>query len=197
MKKNANEMDKLLRLAIKLKVDNFGIVTLYPIKRSEKLKDASTLKKYKIFKKLSQIYTEEKPKLKIGLLVPPALIPSSLSELDYGGGYVCSFPILLGINANGDVAPCDGLLRYKELILGNVREKSLTEIWNHPLMKKLRAIRPEEIKGVCQKCKYLSFCMGGCRARAYLEYGKFKSPNPLCEFFYCKNIFPSENLIEE
>jgi radical SAM protein with 4Fe4S-binding SPASM domain len=195
MKKNADEMDKLLRLAIKLKVDNFGIVTLYPIKRSEKLKDVNTLKKYKIFKKLSQIYIKEKPKLKIAPLVPPAIIPLPLSELDYGGGYVCSFPSLLGINANGDVAPCDGLLKYKELILGNLRKKSLSEIWNHPIMKRLREIKPEEIEGVCQKCKYLSFCMGGCRARAYLEYENFKAPNPLCQFFYCKNVFPSENLV--
>lgn len=189
MQENANEMDKLLKLAIKLKVDNFGIVTLYPIKRYPDAKDISTLQKYKIFKKLSEIYTKERPKLNIGLLVPPAIIPQSLSELEYGGGYVCSFPSLLGINANGDVAPCDGLLDCKELILGNIREKSLNEIWNHPLMKKLREIKPEEIKGVCQKCKYLSFCMGGCRARAYLEYGNFKAPNPLCQSFCNKNLW--------
>jgi radical SAM protein with 4Fe4S-binding SPASM domain len=196
MKENAAEMDKLLKLAIKLKVDNFGIVTLYPIKRSAKVKDVSSLQRYEIFKKLSEIYTKEKPKLKIGLLVPPAVIPQPLSELDYGGGYVCSFPSLLGINANGDVAPCDGLLSYKELILGNVREKSLDEIWNHPLMKKLRKIKPEDIKGVCQKCKHLSFCMGGCRARAYLEYGNFNAPNPICQSFYENGLNPTLKFTE-
>jgi len=192
MKENANEMGKLLKLAIKLKVDNFGIVTLYPIKRSAKVKDVSTLQKYKIFKKLSGIYIREKPKLNIGLLVPPAIIPQPLSELEYGGGYVCSFPSLLGINADGEVAPCDGLLSCKELVLGNVREKSLDEIWNHPLMKKLRKIKPEDIEGVCRKCKYLSFCMGGCRARAYLKYGNFKAPNPLCQSFYNKNFLSAK-----
>lgn len=195
MKENASEMDKLLRLAIKLGVDNFGIVTLYPIKRSGEVTDVSSLEKYKIFKKLSEIYIKENPKVNIGLLVPPAIIPQPLTELEYGGGYVCSFPSLLGIGANGEVAPCDGLLSCKELILGNVREKSLNEIWNHPLMKKLRKIKPEDIEGVCRKCKYLSFCMGGCRARAYLEYGNFEAPNPLCQFFYCRNVFPSENLV--
>jgi radical SAM protein with 4Fe4S-binding SPASM domain len=188
MKENANEMGELLKLAIKLEVDNFGIVTLYPIKRSTKVKDVSTLQKYKIFKKLSEIYIKKRPRLNIGLLVPPAIIPQPLSELEYGGGYVCSFPSLLGINANGEVAPCDGLLSCKELVLGNVREKSLDEIWNHPLMKKLRKIKPEDIEGVCRKCKYLSFCMGGCRARAYLKYGNFKAPNPLCQSFCNKNF---------
>ena len=192
MKENANEMGKLLKLAIKLKVDNFGIVTLYPIKRSAKVKDVSTLQKYKIFKKLSEIYIKKRPRLNIGLLVPPAIIPQPLSELEYGGGYVCSFPSLLGINADGEVAPCDGLLSCKELVLGNVREKSLDEIWNHPLMKKLRKIKPEDIEGVCRKCKYLSFCMGGCRARAYLKYGNFKASNPLCQSFYNKNFLSAK-----
>jgi len=194
MKENANEMDKLLELAIKLKIDNFGIVTLYPIKRSTKVKDVSTLLKYKIFKKLSEIYIKERPRLNIGLLVPPAIIPQPLSELEYGGGYVCSFPSLLGINANGDVAPCDGLLHSKKLILGNVRKKSLIEIWNHPLMKKLRNIEPEDIEGICQKCKYLSFCIGGCRARVYLKYGNFKAPNPLCQSFYETGLFKNSSL---
>jgi radical SAM protein with 4Fe4S-binding SPASM domain len=188
MQENANEMDKLLKLAIKLKVDNFGIVTLYPIKRSIKVKDVSTLQKYKIFKKLSEIYIKERPRLNIGLLVPPSIIPQPLSELEYGGGYVCSFPSLLGIGADGEIAPCDGLLSRKELILGNIRRKSLNEIWNHPLMKKLRKIKPKDVGGVCRKCKHLSFCMGGCRARAYLEYGNFEAPNPLCQSFYEKNL---------
>lgn len=196
MQENANEMDKLLKLAIKLKVDNFGIVTLYPMKRSAKVKDVTSLQKYKIFKKLSGIYSKERPKLNIGLLVPPAIIPQPLSELEYGGGYVCSFPSLLGINANGEIAPCDGLLDRKELILGNIKEKSLNEIWNHPLMKKLRKVKPENIKGVCQKCKYLSFCMGGCRARAYLKYGNFEAPNPLCQSFYDAGLFSKSNIVK-
>lgn len=193
MKENINEIDKLLKLAIKLNVDIFGLVTLYPVRRSSEAEDVTFLEKYKLFKKLSEIYTARKTKLKLGLLVPPAIIPSSLKELEYGCGYICTFPSYLGINANGDVAPCDGLLTYKEFILGNVREDSLEEIWNYPLMKKLRKIKPSEIRGVCQKCKYLSFCMGGCRARAYLEYGDFRAPYPLCQSFYENNLFSIDN----
>ena len=195
MKDNISEMEKLLNLALELNVDTFGIVDLYPVKRSPKASEVSVQQKYALFQKLSKIYTREKPKkLKIGFLVPPAVIPKQLKEVEYGCGYVCSFPSLLGINANGDVAPCDGLLSFKEFILGNIRRTPLKKIWNHPKMRELRAIKPSDLKGVCQRCKYVSFCMGGCRARAYLAYGNFQAPHYLCQSFYEAGFFPEECL---
>jgi radical SAM protein with 4Fe4S-binding SPASM domain len=195
MKNNIEEMEKIFKLALNLNVDTFGIVDLYPIKRSSEAEEVSVSQKYETFQRLSKIYEEKKPrKLRIGLLIPPAMIPQPLKEVEYGCGYVCSFPSLLGINANGDVAPCDGLLNFKQFILGNIRKKSLKNIWNHSLMKKLRGIKKNDLRGVCKKCKHLSFCMGGCRARAFIEYGNFQAPNPLCQSFYDKNLFPMKNI---
>jgi len=188
MKKNKDEVGKIYELAISLDIDVFAIVPLYPVKRSEKAEDISSEEKYKVFHDLCEIYRNRKPKTKLGLLVPPVLIPQSLKEIEYGSGYVCTFPSMLGIDANGDVAPCDGLFSFRNFILGNIRKDSLENLWNHPLMKKLRSIEKNNLKGVCRKCKYLSFCMGGCRARAFIEYGNFKAPNPLCQSFYNKNL---------
>lgn len=192
MKKNKNELEKVLKLAMSLKIDVLGLVPLYPVKRSSNAEDIPTVEKYRILQKLCRTYKKYKQtKLKLGLLLPPALIPKPLREIEYGCGYVCTFPSMLGISANGDVAPCDGLLSYKKFILGNIRKHSLKELWDHPLMKKLRKINPGDLNGVCKKCEHLSFCMGGCRARAYIEYGDFNAPNPLCQSFY------ENNLIEE
>ena len=188
MEKNKDEIVKVYELAISLGIDVFAIVPLYPVKRSEKAADISVDEKYKIFQDLCKIYKNRKPKTKLGFLVPPALIPQPLKEIEYGSGYVCTFPSMLGIDANGDVAPCDGLFSYKNFILGNIRNHSLKELWNYPLMKKLRRINPNSLRGVCKKCKYLSFCMGGCRARAFIEYGNFEAPNPLCQSFYENNL---------
>ena len=77
--------------------------------------------------------------------------------------------------------------------LENVKD-SLEKIWNHHLMKKLRKIKPNNLKGVCKKCQHLSFCMGGCRARAFIEYGNFEAPNPLCQSFYNNSLFPKKSL---
>ena len=194
MEKNKNEIGEVFKLAIALGTDVFALVPLYPVKRSNEAKDVSVKEKYKIFQELCKIYQEKKSKTKLGLLVPPALIPKPLQEIEYGCGYVCTFPSMIGVDANGDVAPCDGLFNYKNFILGNIRKDSLEKLWNHHLMKKLRKIKPNDLKGVCRKCQHLSFCMGGCRARAFIEYGNFESSNPLCQSFYDNNLFPKKSL---
>jgi len=194
MGKNKNEIGEVFKLAIALGTDVFALVPLYPVKRSNEAEDVSVKEKYKIFQELCKIYQEKKSKTKLGLLVPPALIPKPLQEIEYGCGYVCTFPSMIGVDANGDVAPCDGLFKYKNFILGNIRKDSLEKLWNHHLMKKLRKIKPDNLKGVCKKCQHLSFCMGGCRARAFIEYGNFESSNPLCQSFYDDNLFPKKSL---
>jgi AdoMet-dependent heme synthase len=65
------------------------------------------------------------------------------------------------IYANGDVTPCP----YLPVSAGNVREKSLGEIWNNsPVFRVLRD--PDLLTGKCGRCGYKEVC-GGCRARAY------------------------------
>ncbi|MEM4200913.1 MAG: SPASM domain-containing protein, partial [Nitrososphaerales archaeon] len=73
----------------------------------------------------------------------------------------------LTILPNGDVIPCM-LLQIK---LGNVREKSITEIWsNTPVLAKLRS--RNLLKGECGLCKHRDVC-AGCRGRAYEITGNF------------------------
>ncbi|MEM5782357.1 MAG: radical SAM protein [Candidatus Aenigmatarchaeota archaeon] len=194
MKRNASEVEKVLKLAIQLDVHIFALVPLYPVTRCANIKDLTPKEKYRIFQNLFNVYKKNKgTKLKIGILAPPAIIPKALKNSEYGCGYVCTFPSILGVDANGNVAPCDGLLNYKEFILGNIRKNSLEELWNRPLMKRLRKLKPSDIRGVCRNCRYRSFCMGGCRARAFIEYNDFKAPNPLCQSFYSNGLFPKEN----
>ncbi len=70
---------------------------------------------------------------------------------------------------NGNVYP-SGFLPFS---VGNVREKSLVEIYREgELMKKLRSA---EFEGRCGKCEFREIC-GGSRARAYAY-----SLNPLAE----------------
>lgn len=194
MEINKNEVIKVYKLAILLGINVFGLIPLYPVKRSEKARDVSTKEKYKICQELCKIYEDKNPDTKLGLLIPPALIPEPLKEVEYGCGYVCAFPGMLGIDANGNVAPCDGLFEYKNFTLGNIRNQPLRKLWNHSLMKRLRKINPKNLTGVCKKCKHLTFCMGGCRARAFIEYGNFKAPHPLCQSFYEEKYFPTNIL---
>ncbi len=76
----------------------------------------------------------------------------------------------------GDVFPCG----YLEVNCGNVRDKSILEIWSNaePFVT-LRNFK--NYKGRCGKCKFLAVC-GGCRARAYAVTGDYLREEPLCSY---------------
>jgi len=47
---------------------------------------------------------------------------------------VCPLPFfMLGIFPNGDIEPCDGI--YKPVVIGNVNENSVLEMWNGQILK--------------------------------------------------------------
>lgn len=203
MKKNADEVKKLLDLAIQIEIDIFALIPLFPVGRSTKIFDLAPEEKWKVFSDICQFYQTKKSNSKqsgptrLSILTSQGAIPESLRKTKYGRGFVCTFPNILGINANGGVFPCDGLIGRQEFLLGNIRENSLRNTWNHPLMKKLRAVKPSDLKGVCKECRFSKFCVGGCRAHAFFEYGDFYAPDPLCQKFYQSGLFPKFNLIKK
>ncbi len=87
----------------------------------------------------------------------------------------CSAGItLLSVDPDGSVRPCDML----PLKIGNIRDKSLTEIWTqNPVLRKLR--HRENVRGWCGRCSIRDIC-GGCRARALTYFGDLFGPDPNC-----------------
>jgi len=82
-------------------------------------------------------------------------------------GYITILP-------NGDVIPCM-LLQIK---LGNIREKSITQIWdNSKVLLKLRD--RNLLEGECGRCIYRDKC-AGCRGRAYEVTGNMLATDPGC-----------------
>jgi heme b synthase len=74
----------------------------------------------------------------------------------------------------GQVQPCG----YLELDCGNVREKSLQEIWaQSEIFQRLRNINGYQ--GKCGRCEFRKIC-GGCRARAYETSGDYMAEEPYC-----------------
>ncbi|BAI62460.1 conserved hypothetical protein [Methanocella paludicola SANAE] len=92
----------------------------------------------------------------------------------------------LSIGAGGTVYPCPFLHEYP---LGNIRDVSLEEIWDDAsFLKSLRPLHKRDMGGECKNCKHaLRKCTGGCRARAYHEYGDLKAPDPACIFSKIKS----------
>ncbi len=78
----------------------------------------------------------------------------------------CSIGTSPVITPTGDVYPCM-LTKYEPLNLGNVRESSLTEIWqNSNLLKEIYQLNVHSLEP-CRTCKNRLFCGGGCRGHAF------------------------------
>jgi len=67
-----------------------------------------------------------------------------------------------GILQNGDILGCTSI-RDKSFVEGNIRDKSLSEIWNNPgSFAWRRKATKEQLSGDCAICVYGSRCLGGC-----------------------------------
>ncbi|MCD6336443.1 MAG: radical SAM protein [Candidatus Latescibacteria bacterium] len=111
--------------------------------------------------------------------IQPQYFPADLLKRIpyYGRGCAAGMPHgYLTILPNGDVLPCM-LLQIK---LGNIREESLTQLWDHsPILSKLR--NRNGLGGACGQCTYRDIC-AGCRGRAYEETGNMLAADPGCWF---------------
>lgn len=79
------------------------------------------------------------------------------------------------IDAEGNITPCP----FMPLPVGNVRERSLGEIWESA--PSLNLIRTGAYKGRCGVCEYRDLC-GGCRARALAGQGDFMGEDLFCDY---------------
>ncbi|MFH1639951.1 MAG: radical SAM protein [Chloroflexota bacterium] len=89
----------------------------------------------------------------------------------------CIFGEYLFIEPSGDVKPCS----FAPLVLGNVTEKTLGEIWQEmcisPFFKSI--IDASSRTGYCRECEYLSDCKG-CRSRTFVLTGDWFASDPAC-----------------
>jgi radical SAM protein with 4Fe4S-binding SPASM domain len=89
----------------------------------------------------------------------------------------CALGDYLFIESTGEVKPCS----FAPLVLGDVSEKPLGEIWSEMLVSPFlhRLKDPESRTGYCQRCQYLAECMG-CRSRTFALTGDWFASDPVC-----------------
>lgn len=178
---NIDELEDVIDLSIKLGAKFFRIIPFMEVGRAKNLGKLQLEKSE--FKKMYRTIINKRKKvdgkisiqLNENLVIPNKKNISWMPDEHYGcsaGRTTC------GIDSHGNVYPCSYMVS-KELVCGNIKNKSLLEIWtNSEVMKKLRTI--DSLEGKCSKCKHLSLCRGGCRAAAYLKFKKVNASDPLC-----------------
>lgn len=97
-----------------------------------------------------------------------------------GGSFIgCNAGLrVLGIESNGNIKGC--LSMPEEFVEGNIRKRSLTEIWNDPkAFIYNRSFSPDAGQGSCKGCKFFEMCRGGCGNTAISSTGQ-RHNNPYC-----------------
>jgi len=87
---------------------------------------------------------------------------------------------IFGIEADGTIKSCPGLPRV--YAGGNVRDKSLREIWEtaEPLaFTRRRTV--DDLWGFCHGCYYAEVCMAGCTWTSHALFGRAGN-NPMCHY---------------
>lgn len=86
----------------------------------------------------------------------------------------------LGVDSNGDIKGCQSLPSTPEYIAGNVRKRSLIDIWNDPdSFPYTRKFDASKLAGGCASCAYGSLCKAGCTSSAISRTGN-PGDNPMC-----------------
>lgn len=97
-----------------------------------------------------------------------------------------------GLLQNGDVIGCTSV-RSPEFIEGNVREKSLNEIWTGTnSFAWRRNMTKEMLSGECRTCKYGSRCLGGCANTRLTMEGSIYGENKYCSY----NVYLKQRMAE-
>ena len=93
----------------------------------------------------------------------------------------------LGIQSNGGIKAC--LSMPDAFIEGNVRNNSITEIWDHPNFAAFnRKFKKEDLKNSCKTCKYGKSCKGGCETMS-TSLTKKMHGDPYCLYMMEKEVF--------
>lgn len=87
-----------------------------------------------------------------------------------------------GILSNGDITGCTSI-RGVEFVEGNIRQRSLRDIWEDPSsFSWRRRMGVEQLGENCSKCMYGKSCLGGCPNTRHTINGSIYSDNPYCAY---------------
>ncbi|HEX7124805.1 MAG TPA: radical SAM protein [Thermodesulfobacteriota bacterium] len=110
----------------------------------------------------------------------PARAAEALTLLTWNGGGLHGSGIGVGaVDFLGNVHPDQF---WSSAVLGNVRERRFSEIWQDgslPLLAQLRS-RAGRLGGRCGACQWLDVCGGGFRVRALAAHGDPWAEDPAC-----------------
>jgi len=188
-KRNADDLEKILELAISEKASALHAFMLVPVGCGIEIAESEMLDAQKYEDILRWFYHKSKV---AGIEFKATCAPHYyriIRQMAKDEGRTLTFEsdgmaamtrgCLAGtgvcfISHRGEVQPCG----YLPVSAGNVTQKHFREIWeDSELFNRLRDF--SLLKGKCGLCEYKNVC-GGCRARAFYEKGDYLAEEPYC-----------------
>ncbi len=191
LKNTCDEMPKRIEFLESLGVDEVAVYDLVPVGRGKTMMDEAMTETQRVnlihYLQAKQEETEMVFTMSGGMPLYPEIAmeihkahdskPKDLllKEFWIHNPVGCHAGILyFSLRPNGDVYPCT----FLPIKVGNIREQSLTEIWQNS--KVLNTLRQRQaLKGKCGGCEYRETC-GGCRGRAYACTNDYLESDPVC-----------------
>lgn len=176
-RQNIENVPDFLNLAVELDAERIEIAQVQYYGWALKNR-AAFIPTYEQLKKTTEIVTEGRERLK-GILVIDYVVPDYYAQRPKTcmGGWGRQF---LNINPVGKVLPCHAAESIPGLSFDNVKDHSLSWIWeNSEAFKKYRGT--DWMPDPCQSCERKEIDWGGCRCQAYALTGDAANVDPACQ----------------
>lgn len=162
------ELRKIFELAKSLKVNYWRLNRFRPNGRGRDSKNYLALNK----NDLKRAYSFLARHIDVSVSVPEPIFRAAFGGRYYTEGDPSGLSAFR-IQPNGEVTPSV----FLSVSGGNIKEKSLEEIFNSDVFKAVINRKP---RGKCKSCSAYYHCRGGDVGASFLEHGHFDGPDPLC-----------------
>jgi len=131
------------------------------------------------------------PSMNIGL--PLALVPFDLNIYPLCG---CGIK-KIGITPHGSIGLCHLIEGHDFAISGSLNNyTNLKDEWiNGTPFQTMRVLARDDIKGICNSCRFFRICLGGCRVHSNARYDRHYYSDPTCQSFADIKLFPEHSLL--
>ena len=158
---NINQLEEMYKIFESLGLEDWRLLSVDPIGRSSNENKDVLLNKEELIKLLDFINEKRKKKSAIKLTYGCAHYLGEKYEDDVRDYFFyCRTGINVGsILHNGDMFVCPNVPRTKELIQGNVKQDSFSQVWKN----KYQFFRNKDNfkQDICQTCPHWNKCLGG------------------------------------
>lgn len=197
MRRNAGQIEDLLRLAKSLGASSVKLNIVQPTSRGVEMHRAgethSIAELIRIGEWIEHDLSHRAP-LPLIDSRPAAFRPlGRIFGQDSTGCGTCSILHILGVLADGSYALCGIGEHVPELLFGHAARDPLADVWrDSPVLGEIREGIPRRLEGVCGDCVLKKMCMGACIAQNYYTHKNLWSAFWYCEEAHRMGLFPEK-----